>query len=90
MGKLIKFPEKDNPISFFKETLRLVEDAEKGDDPITSIVVAMQLKTGEWVMGYHAAGFEKRLEAMSQINCDVIDMMIQNNAERYGLHTHED
>jgi hypothetical protein len=86
MGRITPlYPKTDNPLLFMKQVVQQHEAEDNAD----AVVVAIKLKTGEWALGYCNAGFDRRLEAMAQINVDVIDMMILNNPERYGLHEHD-
>ena len=74
---IIKLPiveEKDEVIELFEEYAKEAE----------SIAVAMTLPDGDVAMLYFNCGFTKRLEMASHIQCDAIDLMIQNNlGERY-------
>jgi hypothetical protein len=84
------FPDTKDPVLFLKQ---LKQSTEHGGhlerDKPASVVVAIKLESGSWYLGYCNAGFGLRIEAMSRINVDVIDMMIQANADRYGLHSHD-
>jgi hypothetical protein len=81
--KHITFPTED-PHIFLKQTLNdMPEDA-------LAVLVAIKLPDGEWMTGHCNLGFGGRMEALGHLHADIIDQMILSNADRYGLHTHDE
>lgn len=57
-------------------------------EPVTAVIFAAKLPSGEWATGYCADCCTMQ-EGIGHLQVDNIDRMIRANGERYGLHTHK-
>jgi hypothetical protein len=83
MANVIRFPRSDNEYSnasdFLQDSiLRLAEDG------VESVLIAGKTKDGQVVTGYYKCDFGLKQELCGHIQCDIIDLMIRSNPDRYG------
>jgi len=88
MGKVLNiFPDISDPALF---TQQIVADMKTAEVAPKGIAIAIKEADGKWRMGYCNLTWQEKIEAVSNMQIDIIDGMILANSERYGLHTHED
>lgn len=87
-GKVVSiFPLTDDPKMFIAQLNQMVQE---GNLNPVNVMVAMKETDGGWATGYCNIEAGVRAEGIAHLQIDLIDYMILDNAERYGLHSHDD
>ena len=81
------FPLTDNPELFIAQILHMIREGKL--EPV-NVMVAMKQEGGGWATAYCNIEAGVRAEGIAHLQIDLIDNMILDNAERYGLHSHDD
>ena len=82
MGEVVRLKTKTDKVKdWFNET----RDEITNDHEVECAVILAKDKKGQWIIGYYNCNFAEQAEAIAQLNCDLIDRMINANPDRYNL-----